>query len=355
MGVTYMRNFIFFAVISVLSFLIYVYPLKVLAHLLFEAKIIEPADIIPTAIIALTVFVYFRTHATLPLLSGSLYYGMGIGFIGFFVFNIGLLASLALPEVAFETGLICLAAFVFACVKSIMNGQHIHLKNIHFTSSKVNQHYNLVFFSDVHLGSNSKQHLEKICKKIDKLDYDHLLIGGDLYDSSAFEAEDLNPLKFIQKPILFVTGNHEYYVKDYKDKIAALANYNIRILDNESVQFGGLNIIGISDNQAPKLQSKIAQSLVSQDSFNVLMVHRPSIWDSAPARTDLMLSGHTHNGQIFPFKLLVRLHFKNVYGIYKRLNSSLYVSSGSGTWGPRMRLGTQNEIVQISISPQSMV
>ncbi|MAI00671.1 MAG: metallophosphoesterase, partial [Gammaproteobacteria bacterium TMED183] len=113
------------------------------------------------------------------------------------------------------------------------------------------------------------------------------------------------------------------------------------------------NIIGISDNQAPKLQSEIAQGLVREDSFNLLMVHQPSIWDSAPDSTDLMLSGHTHNGQIFPFSLLVRLRFRTVYGIYRRLNSMLYVSSGSGTWGPRMRLGTQNEIIRIEISPQN--
>ena len=70
--------------------------------------------------------------------------------------------------------------------------------------------------------------------------------------------------------------------------------------------------------------------------------------------SDLMLSGHTRNGQIFPFNLLVRLQFKTVYGIYKRLNSILYVSSGSGTWGSRMRLGTKNEISKILISPKEI-
>jgi predicted MPP superfamily phosphohydrolase len=271
------------------------------------------------------------------------------------VFNLGLLAALTMPESTFEIGLVCLVVSVIACVKGILNGHQIHLKTLHISSPKITQHYNLVFISDIHLGSNPQQHLENICTKIDGLDYDYLLIGGDLYDSSAFEAEDVMPLTAIQKPILFVTGNHEYYVKDHADKVADLANYNITILDNESVQSGALNIIGISDNQAPKLQSDIAHGLVSQDAFNLLMVHQPSIWDSAPDSTDLMLSGHTHNGQIFPFNLLVRLQFKTVYGIYKRLNSTLYVSSGSGTWGPRMRLGTKNEIVHISISPQNMI
>ncbi len=348
-----MRQFILAAIIFALSFLIYVYPVNVLAHLLVGARIIEPLALIPAAVIALAVLVYFRTHATSPFLSGMIYYGMGIGFIGFFVVNIGLLISLAVPEFVYETGLACLIFWVVACLKSIVNGQRIQLKTIPVTSPKIDQPLNLVFISDVHLGSNSKRHLEKICTTIDGLDYDHLLIGGDLYDSSSFDVDDLSPLKAIQKPVLFVTGNHEYYVRDHTDKVAALAHYNITTLDNRSVQFGKLNIIGISDNQAPKLQSEIARGLVREDSFNLLMVHQPSIWDSAPDSTDLMLSGHTHNGQIFPFSLLVRLRFRTVYGIYRRLNSMLYVSSGSGTWGPRMRLGTQNEIIRIEISPQN--
>ena len=62
-----------------------------------------------------------------------------------------------------------------------------------------------------------------------------------------------------------------------------------------------------------------------------------------------MLSGHTHNGQIFPFNFLVKIKFKYIYGIYQKKKSSLYVSSGIGCWGPRMRLGTQNELVSVSV------
>ena len=352
MTVNAMREFTFATIILVLTFLIYIYPLNILTHLLFETKVIEYVVIIPTTIITLTIFVYFRTHATSPLLRGFIYYGMGIGFIGFCVFNTGLLTSLIFPKITLEIGFFCLVISSITCVKSILNGRSIHLKKIHLTSKKIKKDINLIFISDVHLGSNSKKHLEKICDKIIGLKYDYLLIGGDLFDSSAFDSEDLNPIKAIRKPILFVTGNHEYYVKDHANKLANLANYNIEILDNQSLQFNGLNIIGISDNQTSKIQSDIALNLISQDKFNLLIVHQPSIWESAPENTDLMLSGHTHNGQIFPFNLLVKLKFKTVYGVYKRLHSTLYVSSGSGTWGPRMRLGTKNEIIQISISTQ---
>ena len=348
----FMHELVFAAIITALSFLIYVYPLNILVHLLFDAHIIEPLTIVPTTIIGLTVFVYFRTHLTSRLLSGAIYYGMGIGFIAFWVFNAGLFLSLLLPDFTVEIGLICLVISVIVSVKAILNGKGVELKTIHLTSPKIERQYNLIFISDIHLGSNSKRHLETICDKIHGLDYEHLLIGGDLFDSSAFEAEDLDLFKTLKGPIFFVTGNHEYYVKDHVEKVANLTKYNITILDNQSAQLDGLNIIGISDNQAAKKQSAIAEHLTSHDMFNLLMVHQPSMWHHAPEKTDLMLSGHTHNGQIFPFNLLVRIQFRTVYGIYRRMNSSLYVSSGSGTWGPRMRLGTQNEIIQISISPE---
>ena len=84
--------------------------------------------------------------------------------------------------------------------------------------------------------------------------------------------------------------------------------------------------------------------------FNLLIAHKPSFWSAFNEQIDLMLSGHTHNGQIFPFNLLVKLKFKNLYGLYTNRQSYLYVSSGVGCWGPKMRLGTQNEIVEIFLN-----
>ncbi|MDA7599106.1 metallophosphoesterase [Alphaproteobacteria bacterium] len=347
-----MRLVIFGAVLFAISFLVYVFPVNVIAHLLIGREIFAPTSLIPAAIIAAAVSVYFRTHITSPLLSGLIYYGMGIGFIGLWVTITGLLAARALPEFSVHIGQICLFLTLVLSLKAIVNGRQIHIAKIDITSAKIKQRHNLLFISDVHLGSNPTQHLAKVCDKMAGLDFDALLIGGDLFDSSAFTASDLDPLKAIEKPILFVTGNHEYYVKDHQHKVADLAAYNITVLDNQSVQSGELHIVGISDQQSPKRQSEIAKQQVRPDRFNLLMVHQPSIFETAPDDTDLMLSGHTHNGQIFPFSFLVRLQFKTVYGLYKRLNSRLYVSSGCGTWGPRMRLGTRNEIVQITISPQ---
>ena len=154
-----MRELFFATITTTLSFLIYVYPLNILAHLLFDAHIIEPITIVPTAIIGLAVFLYFRTHLTSRLLSGAIYYGMGIGFIAFWVFNAGLLLSLLLPDFIVEIGLICLVMSVIVCVRAIFNGEGVELKTIHLTSPKIERKHSLIFISDIHLGSNSKRHL----------------------------------------------------------------------------------------------------------------------------------------------------------------------------------------------------
>ena len=207
-----------------------------------------------------------------------------------------------------------------------------------------------MFISDTHLGSNSKKHLKKILIKIKNLEFDLLLIGGDFIDSSSFDLDDLDILKNINKPILFISGNHEYYIKDYENKLKRLNEYDIQFLDNESFKFKKINFIGISDNLTLETQKNIASKLVQEDLFNLILVHKPTLWDHVYEKTDLMLSGHTHNGQIFPFNFFVRLQFKNIYGLYEKLTSILYVSSGSGCWGPKMRLGSNNEIVDILIS-----
>ena len=197
-----MRELVFAAITTALSFLIYVFPLKYPRSSTFDAQIIEPLAIVPTTIIGLAVFVYFRTHVTSRLLSGAIYYGMGIGFIAFWVFNAGLLLSLLLPDFTVEIGLICLVISVIACFKAILNGKNVELKTIHLMSPKIERHHKFIFISDIHLGSNSKRHLEKICDKIRGLNYEHLLIGGDLFDSSAFDTEDLGIFKSMKTYLL---------------------------------------------------------------------------------------------------------------------------------------------------------
>ena len=149
-----------------------------------------------------------------------------------------------------------------------------------------------------------------------------------------------------------MTGNHEYYIKNSTSIISNLNKYNIQHISNQSIIFNDLNLIGIDDNLPKDQQMKLLNNNLKETNYNLLLVHKPSIWDKINDNLDLMLSGHTHNGQIFPFNLFVRIQFKFKYGLYNNNNSFLYVSSGSGPWGPKMRLGTFNEVILFNLSPK---
>ena len=344
-----LRNLIFAAVTWLATFLLYVYPLTALNHLITNAPIINDGALIATTAVTALLFYYFRSHATAAWLSGFAHYGIGIGFIGFSITSMGLLLAIIVPAYSAPIGVMCLLAVSATSLSAIIQGRRVTVKTLTISSAKLKAPKKLVFISDVHLGSNPKQHLANICDKINALDYDALLIGGDLFDSSAFQTDDLTPLLSLTKPIFFVTGNHEFYVRDHQTKIASLGDYHIQNIDNKTASLDEITIVGIGDKQSPATQAEIAKKLVEPNRFNLILVHQPAIWESLPDEADFMISGHTHNGQIFPFNLLVRLQFKAVYGLYQHNAAQLYVSSGAACWGPRMRLGTRNEIIHLTI------
>jgi len=347
------RNLIFAVITLLITFLIYIYPFMIVSHLIFGTDILNGWSFGLTILLSAILYFYLRTHATSPILAGITHYGMGFGFIGLMIFHLAWLVATILPESAVTIGITSVIGFSLIGARSLYNGRALTIKTLSITSDKIANKAKFIFISDVHLGSNKDTHLKKICQKFANLNFDYILIGGDLFDSSAFQPNDLAPLKNITKPIYFVTGNHEYYVKHHDHKLSQLSDYNIQTLDNEATEINGLNLIGISDNLSAKQQAETTSNLCRNDMFNLIMVHQPAIWPKAPDTADLILSGHTHNGQIFPFSWLVRLQFKAVYGLYENLASKIYVSSGAGTWGPAMRLGTRNEIVHITLSPNT--
>lgn len=353
LGFENLRKILFYPLIFFLTYLIYVYPFDVLGYLIHNEKILKSSSLIFTLVCSLTIIYYFKTQNTFFLLKFFIYEGMGIGFISFFIVNIGLLVNNLNYTSSVIIGIECLMVIIILTIISLINGRFLKIKKIKILSSKLKREIKLIFLSDIHLGTNTKKHLERIYSKIKDLDYDFVLIGGDLIDSSGFKLNELKILKNINKPIFFISGNHEYYIKDFREKLKELKKYNLIFLDNKSYKVENINIIGVSDNQKLNNQTKIANKLINSSLFNLIVVHKPTLWNSVQRKTDLMLSGHTHNGQIFPFNFLVRLQFKNIYGLFEKLNSRLYVSSGAGCWGPKMRLGSYNEIVHFSISKDS--
>ena len=218
-------------------------------------------------------------------------------------------------------------------------------------SKKVVKPYLFAFISDVHLGSQSITHFVKILDLIKQQEsVDALLIGGDLIDSSSFNVEELSVLKNLRIPIYFVTGNHEFYLKDSANVLSKLNNYNINNIDFKAVIHNHIRLIGIGDNAKKTNKLNFLKTLPVSDLFTVLIVHKPFLWPDIAPYCDLMLSGHTHAGQLFPFQWLVKLQFPFYYGYRMINNLHGYVSSGSGCWGPNVRIGSNNEVLFIKIS-----
>ena len=254
-----------------------------------------------------------------------------------------------IPQVT--AGWIIIASVSVLAVCSIINAQLLFVKKIKVPAPI---DMRLVQLSDIHIGSVGADFLNRVVKRVKELKPDAVLITGDLMDPhGSFKPEGFSVLNEIEAPVFFVTGNHERYAD--LDRVGTLLkSTKARWLRNEVVDFNDIKLIGIDDgdhkNHVAERLEKIA---VEPEKFNVLMYHRPDgLEAAADAGVDLMLAGHTHNGQILPFNFFVRLFFKRMKGLYKHNGCLLYVSSGTGTWGPRMRLGSRSEIVLIELEKQ---
>lgn len=219
----------------------------------------------------------------------------------------------------------------------------------------------IVFVSDLHLGNIHRAGFSaKVVRKIRALAPEAVLIGGDLYDGTSCDPAPLiEPFRALRPPLgtFYVTGNHEYYLpsREFTDALAAMRELGIRILDNEAVDMDGIALVGVADQAVHKKEDfeKIIKGIpIPKDRPGILMKHEPSHLEIAhDAGISLVLSGHTHHGQIFPLNYLTKAIYHGFdYGL-KRLNAMrVYTSSGVGTWGPPLRLWTKSEIVCITFA-----
>lgn len=243
---------------------------------------------------------------------------------------------------------------------AVIASHFLRVKHIELHSQKITRAYRIVQISDVHIGSRRAGYLTRIVHRINQLAPDLVVITGDLVDSAAVGHEQLKCLAQLRVQTLFSIGNHERYA-DLNKVIRLLREFNIETLRQQSVIAGELQIIGIDDadahDQVATMLPTVPPSVPPRNNpYTVLLYHRPLGWEAAVEHgVDLMLSGHTHNGQIFPFNLLVKQQFRRISGLYTMTNSGhdahLYVSPGTGTWGPLMRLGSFNEITCIQLKP----
>ncbi|HOI29107.1 MAG TPA: metallophosphoesterase [Melioribacteraceae bacterium] len=222
---------------------------------------------------------------------------------------------------------------------------------------------NIVMASDLHLGTvNGKNFAYRIVDKINKQNPDIILLAGDIID------EDIKPvlrdnvgealLELKAKYGVFgITGNHEY-IGGVKDAVDYLTNHNIRMLIDSYIKIdSSLYIVGRADRDSRRFadytRKPLEEILVGADKSLplILMDHQPfQLNDARNNGIDLQLSGHTHNGQLWPINYIVEKIYEIAWGYRLIEGTHYYVSSGVGTWGPPIRTGSRPEIIKLTLN-----
>ena len=209
--------------------------------------------------------------------------------------------------------------------------------------------------SDTHLGHvRNYGFARRIVAMLMQLRPDVVFVAGDLYDGTAANLDRLaEPWVRLAAPLgtYFVTGNHEEF-SDRTKYLDAVKRAGVRILHNEKVTLDGLQLVGVhySDSVNPqRFRSILQQAALDRDRASILLTHAPHRLPIPEEEgISLQLSGHTHGGQFVPYTWITsRVYGPYVYGLKRFGNLMVYTSSGTGTWGPPLRVGTTPEIVLI--------
>jgi predicted MPP superfamily phosphohydrolase len=298
-----------------------------------------------------------------------------------FLFGAGKLIG-SVPDMRMiATGILLVAAVI--SIYGLWRAHNPELKRLEVKIEGLPDHWKnrtVVHLSDLHLGTiNRTGFMEQVAVKVNRVDPDLILITGDLFDGMGGDlysfVEPLRALK-ASKGIFFVTGNHEGYL-GLKEPLSVLKATDIRVLDDEIVDLEGLQIVGISfpehDREKSVRHLLTRSGLFDAGKPSILMYHTPtniaeSNTDRGSQQTktywypdttmalakeagiDLQLSGHTHQGQLFPFGWLTRAIYSGYdYGLHRDGTFQIYITSGVGTWGPPIRTGGSSEIVVIQL------
>lgn len=264
-------------------------------------------------------------------------------------------------------GLFAAALGLGASGWAVKEAARINIKRVEVPLAKLPKELDgttIVQLSDVHVGPTiGRQFIEELVQTVNGLAPDLVAITGDLVDGSVTDLEHhVAPLGDLRSThgTFFVTGNHEYYsgaaqwCEHLTDKLG------IKVLHNEHVELGHgahtFHLAGIHDYQASRFKEGHGADLRgavagrNTERALVLLAHQPkAVHEAVEHGVDLQLSGHTHGGQLWPFGWLVRLEQPVVAGLAKFGQTLVYVSRGTGYWGPPMRLNAPAEVTYIRL------
>lgn len=266
--------------------------------------------------------------------------------------------SLAFSTIIVATALSSLG-FYNAHVRLRLKRTNIPVRNLHPDLENLK----IVQISDVHIGPTIKENfLRRVVKRINAQTPDIVVITGDLVDGPAATLKQhLKPLADLQSKYgtFYVTGNHEYYsgILSWLPEIESLG-IQILLNANKILNIGKAKLLvaGVTDLTAGSLlkshqtSPKRAMEGGEDTDYKILLAHQPnSVYEANSVGFDLQISGHTHGGQFFPGNVLIYLAQKFVAGLHRYKDTLIYVSRGTGYWGPPFRLGAPSEISLLTL------
>jgi len=270
-----------------------------------------------------------------------------------------LAAAMPSPALAF---FLPAAATIALNVAGYFEGKDIRVETLTIRTGKLPegvQRLRIVQISDIHLGPVIRgRRAADIFDRVRALAPDILISTGDLVDQSVCDMASLvGPLLALSAPQgkFAVTGNHEFYA-GLEQSLRFTRQAGFVVLRGEVAAAGGITLAGVDDSEAERFEPEAPAderqvlSKAAGGGYVILLKHRPTIARDALGLFDLQLSGHTHKGQIFPFSLLTRLVYVIDAGwLDLDKGSHLYVSRGTGLWGPPIRLLAPPEITVIDL------
>jgi len=265
----------------------------------------------------------------------------------------------------------CTLAILFSfavVIYGYFEALHIRTEHVTVKTNKMPEEIGrvrVVQISDVHLGLIvGKSRLKRILRQVKNARPDILVSTGDLVDGQMDDLEMLTNM-FQSIPTTYgkfaITGNHEFYA-GIDRALAFTEKAGFTMLRGEGITVSNfLNVVGVDDPAGKRYGSDLAASekalleKMPREKFTLFLKHQPVINSESLGMFDLQLSGHTHKGQIFPFNLVTKLFYRMHTGLSKvNGNALLYVSRGSGTWGPPVRFLSPPEVTVIDITYKSI-
>ena len=241
----------------------------------------------------------------------------------------------------------------------LYEANQIRTINITISSPKISQgigKLRVAQISDVHLGLIVREsRLEKILAKVQEAEPDLIVSTGDLVDGQLNNLTELGKmLEQVNPPFgkIAVTGNHEFYA-GLPDSLDFTSKAGFVILRNEAINVNGISFVGVDDQVSERFGEKSEEKEFDllrrqrRSMFTVLLKHRPVVDQKSVGLFDIQLSGHTHKGQIFPFNFFTWYSFRYPNGMNMLEYGYLYISNGTGTWGPPVRFLAPPEVTII--------